>query len=158
MWEMRDGRLAKPANRSSIVNEGEVRAMATSWYEIPVPGRWDPEVALIDLETAKVPTGGFVMKNGEPLRNRWSVVFAGVANLGWVFLIDGDDEPGILDGIAATLAGASQARYAATREFDEMVCRGRFTNARRAHEDFPFFPAVPGADLMSWRNVLPAYR
>jgi hypothetical protein len=126
----------------------------TSEYVIPVPGVWARDVALVDLETRKVPTGGFVMKNGETLSNRWRVAMAGIARGGVVFLMDEcGSEADLLAGIGARLAGAAEVRYAATREFDEMILRGRFTNARRAHELVPFFPAVPGADDLPFVNV-----
>jgi hypothetical protein len=47
----------------------------------------------------------------------------------------------------------TEVRYGATREFDEMICRGRFTNARRAHLPAPAFPAVPGAEDLRWVNL-----
>jgi hypothetical protein len=128
-----------------------------SEYRIPVPGRFLPGVALLDLETEKVPApAGFRMANGEPLRRRWSIVMAGLARDGEVVLFDvrdGREADGLAD-IGAWLAGASEVVYWATREFDEMICRGRFTNARRAHEPRPFFPAVPGAESLVWRNLL----
>jgi hypothetical protein len=34
-----------------------------------------------------------------------------------------------------------------------MVLRGRFTNARRAHEPVAFYPALPGAGSLRWRNA-----
>lgn len=119
---------------------------------IRVPGEFDGANAFVDLETAKVPTNGFVMKNGEPLRNRWSVILAGVASAGYVTIYD-NQEDALLEELAEELVLADEVRYAATREFDEMVLKGRFTNARRAHEDQPFFPALPGAEGMAWRNV-----
>lgn len=128
--------------------------MMTSEYVIPVPGTWARDVALVDLETRKVPTDGFVMRNGEALRNRWRVAMAGIARGGVVFLMDeSGSEADFLAGIGARLADAAEVRYAATREFDEMILRGRFTNARRAHEPTAYFPAVPGADDLRWRNL-----
>jgi hypothetical protein len=126
----------------------------TSFYEIPVPGTFASGPAVIDLETTKVPApDGFRMPNGEPLRRRWSVVMAGIARDGMVTLIDSGSELDRLSEIGELLAGATEVRYGATREFDEMICRGRFTNARRAHLPAPAFPAVPGAEELPWRNV-----
>jgi hypothetical protein len=34
-----------------------------------------------------------------------------------------------------------------------MIAKGRFTNARRAHEDEPFYPAAYGAEYWNWRNL-----
>lgn len=119
---------------------------------ITVPGRFDGANAYLDLETVKVPTGGFVMKNGEALKNRWSVAMAGVAMNGEIAIFEGA-ERNLLGALGSDLAWADRVVYSATREFDEMICRGRFTNARRAHEPEPFFPAVPGSGDFRWRNV-----
>jgi hypothetical protein len=34
-----------------------------------------------------------------------------------------------------------------------MILKGMFTNARRAHEREPFYPAMPGASRLTWRNM-----
>lgn len=127
---------------------------------VKVPGRWTDELVAVDFETEKVPApAGFRMKNGEALRRRWSITMAGIARDGEVVLLDRGTGPGfltefgLLSKIGAELAGACDLIYGATREFDEMIARGRFTNARRAHEPEPYFPAVPGADSLPWRNV-----
>lgn len=126
-------------------------------YTIEVPGRFRTDLAVIDLETKKVPANGFRMRNGEALKNRWSVIMAGIGRNESVTLIDSDgDESYVLRSIAAGLSEIPEIVYGATREFDEMICKGRFTNARRAHEIRPFFPAVPGAESMNWQNVGPA--
>jgi hypothetical protein len=46
-----------------------------------------------------------------------------------------------------------EIRYEATREFDEMVLRGRFTNARRAHS--PYCGNWPNLDSLpiTWKNL-----
>jgi hypothetical protein len=127
-----------------------------SEYRLRVPGRFASGVAFLDLETEKVPTDGFVMKNGEPLRRRWSAYMAGVGVNGKVRIIERDDEGGevgFLAGLRKVIGRAEVVVYGATREFDEMILKGRFTNARRAHEPVPFYPALPGADYLSWRNV-----
>lgn len=119
-------------------------------------------MTLVDFETAKVPcgttdsAGGYVMANGEILRNRWSIVMAGIGRDGEITLIDPEgNEPLGLGLIGDALTGSREVAYAATREFDEMIAKGRFTNARRTHEPEPFFPAVPGADKLPWRNIGP---
>lgn len=129
--------------------------MTTREYVIDVPGNWDPEVTLIDLETVKVPAPpGFVMANGERLRQRWSVAMAGVATGGLISIVNyAGTEESRLKLIGRWLMGSHEVRYGATREFDEMICKGRFTNARRAHESEPYFPAVPGACDRNWCNV-----
>lgn len=123
-------------------------------YEVKVPGRFAEGVAFLDLETWKVPVeGDFRMANGEPLRKRWSVALAGVGRDGKILLIDPEEsEWSALFAIGEAVEGASAVVYGATREFDEMICRGRFTNARRAHLSAPAFPAVPGAEDLPWQN------
>lgn len=137
----------------------------TSEYVIPVPGSFTEGIAYLDLETEKVPAddatrdrsqfGGFWMKNGELLRRRWSIVMYGVALTGEIHLSCNLTEKANLFGLGDLLYRSNEVVYAATRQFDEMIAKGRFTNARRAHEDTPFFPAVLGAEDMRWRNLGP---
>jgi hypothetical protein len=135
--------------------EGKARKMMKN---VKVPGSWNPDVTLLDLETAKVPTDGFVMSNGEPLRNRWSIVMAGVGRAGEIQIISCLSEAANLAALGTALEGSPAVYYAATRQFDEMIAKGRFTNARRAHEPEPFYPGVPGAEELNWVNVLPTAR
>jgi hypothetical protein len=131
-----------------------ITAANVSEYVIPVPGLFPAGIAYLDLETKKVPTHPvFTMKNGEILRRRWAVFMAGVARDGEICLIDGEGEEGILAGITNACWESEAVLYAATREFDEMIAKGRFTNARRAHEDEPFCPAAYGAEYWNWRNL-----
>jgi hypothetical protein len=124
-----------------------------SEYVIPVPGWFRPEAAYVDLETEKVPTAGFVMKNGEVLKNRWSAFLAGVGAFGEIRLVERDgSEEFFLGGVREAIGDAEEVVYGATREFDEMILKGRFTNARRAHEPVPFYPALPDADGLAWVN------
>jgi hypothetical protein len=132
-------------------------------YTVKVPGSWALGTVAVDFETVKVPAPpGFRMRNGEALKRRWSIVMAGIGRRGEIVMLDrdGDPEAEFLASVGAGFGFATSVIYAATREFDEMIARGRFTNARRAHEDRPFFPAVPGAESLPWRNVgvLPSYR
>jgi len=124
-------------------------------YEIEVPGTFLEGVAFLDLETVKVPTPeGFRMPNGEVLRQRWSIALAGVARDGIIEIIDSEGEEAYALGqLGDSLRDAPSVIYSATREFDEMICRGRFTNARRAHLPTPVFPAVPGAEQIPWTNI-----
>lgn len=124
-------------------------------YEIEVPGTFLEDVAFLDLETVKVPTpDGFRMPNGEVLRQRWSIALAGVARDGIIDIIDSEGEEAYALGqLGDSLRDAPSVIYSATREFDEMICRGRFTNARRAHLPTPVFPAVPGAEEIPWTNI-----
>lgn len=124
-----------------------------SVFSVAVPGRWARGVSYLDLETVKVPTGGFVMPNGEALRNRWRVALAGVGRDGYINLCLFRSENQQLAWLGGYLANSAEVRYSATREFDEMICRGRFTNARRAHLKTPAFPAVPGAEELPWLNA-----
>jgi hypothetical protein len=119
---------------------------------VKVPGRFAGDAAFVDLETEKVPCD-YVMVNGERLRNRWSVIMAGVARSGEIKILVREDgaEAALLAGIAEAI-GDGEVVYAGTREFDEMILRGRFTNARRAHAPVPFFPAMPGANELAWYN------
>jgi hypothetical protein len=136
-------------------------------YEIEVPGTFRKGIAFLDLETVKVPAPeGFRMQNGELLKQRWSIALAGVARDGIITIVDFEAPEGQermarflsneRDGLARLgleLKHASGVVYSATREFDEMICRGRFTNARRAHLPVPTLPAVPGAEELSWFNI-----
>lgn len=131
------------------------------WREtvVRVPGHFSDEAAFLDLETVKVPAGsvgseGFRMKSGELLRKRWSAFMAGVAYDGEIRILEQtNSEQDFLVGVRAAIGNADTVVYAATREFDEMILKGRFTNARRAHENIPFFPAMPGAYELWWRNM-----
>jgi hypothetical protein len=126
-------------------------------WTIPVPGEYLDGVAYLDLETEKVPApAGFRMRNGEPLRKRWSAFLAGVVWAGEIRIVERTgSEPMFLDGVREALGSADTVAYRATREFDEMILKGRFTNARRAHEPLPFFPALPGADDLTWDGRKP---
>jgi hypothetical protein len=124
-----------------------------SVYSVAVPGRWPSNVAYLDLETVKVPTEGFVMPNGEPLRQRWRIALSGVGRNGYIFLSLFKGEAQQLAWLGGKLRHSAEVRYSATRDFDEMICRGRFTNARRAHLPIRSFPAVPGAESLPWLNV-----
>lgn len=135
-------------------------APAISQYVIPVPGWFRRGVVFLDLETEKVPVtdkngAPFFMQNGEVLRMRWSAIFAGLARDGNIYLVDGEGEAGILASISNICWRSREVLYAATREFDEMIVKGRFTNARRAHEPKPFYPAAFGAETWNWRNLGP---
>lgn len=123
-------------------------------YVVRLPGPLPTGVTYLDLETVKVPTpDGYRMPSGEALKRRWRVAMAGVAEGNSIVLGYFPDEMVQLDWLGKVLGRATEVRYSATREFDEMICRGRFTNARRAHLPEPTFPAVPGAEFLPWRGV-----
>ena len=127
-----------------------------SEYVIPVPGWFKDDYSFLDIETRKVrlPEPGFYMRNGGLLKMRWQVFMAGVARNQKITLIEhADDEGDILDRIGELVHGSSIIGYSAgSRQFDEMVLKGKFTNARRAHELVPFYPFMPWAEDMDWVN------
>lgn len=121
--------------------------------QIQVPGVFDPRVGFVDVETEKVLTpDDYWMPNGERLAKRWSVIAAGIASDGLIEIVYEGDEEERLRELGWRCAGLTELRYSATRQFDEMVLRGRFTNARRAHLPEPTFPAMPGAERAKWKN------
>jgi hypothetical protein len=121
---------------------------------IPVPGKFDRGIAFLDIETQKVPCE-YRMANGEMLRRRWQCYLVGVGRDGVIRLVEsvGRDEVGLLAGVRKAIGPASKVVYEATREFDEMILRGRFTNARRAHAATAFYPAVPDAETLPWAGI-----
>lgn len=129
-----------------------------SEYLIRMPGRFNRQLVFIDLETEKVSTpSDYRMPSGEPLRRRWSTTLAAAAFDDQLLLFDAEgDEVALLDELSACCVNAPAVIYGATRQFDEMVLRGRFTNARRAHLTEPTWPAMPGAENVNWVNVGPA--
>jgi hypothetical protein len=119
---------------------------------ISIPGQIPPGIAYLDLETRKTPTDNYIMDNGEPLRRRWQAFAAGVASGEQISIIASEWEEHLLTLIAQEIED-NTIKYAATRQFDEMIMKGRFTNARRAHETAPFFPVMPGAEQREWVNI-----
>jgi hypothetical protein len=125
-----------------------------SQVKVIIPGPPPTEAyAYVDVETAKVPTPeGFTMPSGEPLRKRWRVIAAGAARGNTILLQYDESEEKLLKAFGRFVDGADAALYCATRDFDEMILRGRFTNARRAHLPTPTWPAMPGAEKLYWHN------
>lgn len=119
---------------------------------VSVPGRFRSDVTHLDLETVKVPAEpGFTMKTGEPLGRRWSAFLAGVSSFRRITIVEKvRSEEAFLRGVRDAVE-SGEVVYCATRKFDEMILRGRFTYARRGPEDVPFYPAMPGASGLSWR-------
>lgn len=110
----------------------------------------------IDIETKKVFTpAGFLMDTGEPMRRRWEPIAIGVG-----FIFEGDFWVECTCNWSSWAVWTSSLReyadvmvYHATREFDEMVLKGRFTNARRAHLMRPGpWPHI-GANDFDWVNI-----
>lgn len=123
---------------------------------VKIPGKpLSKQHTYVDVETMKVATPeGFTMPHGEPLKNRWRVIAGGAAN-GNTILLQWDDasEANLLKWFGKFVLRGETAVYCATREFDEMILRGRFTNARRAHLPKPTWPAMWGAEDIKWLNV-----
>jgi hypothetical protein len=140
-------------------------------YLVGAPGKFDFNRVYLDLETVKVPCdttgrGYHVIKTGEPLTKRWSVFMAGIGreSAEWI----PDMEPhrgygGVVEILELSSAGEEdllsdiakavdtrQVLYRATRKFDEMILKGRYTYARRGPEPVPFYPAMPGAEDLTW--------
>jgi hypothetical protein len=118
---------------------------------VPIPGRVSDGTAYLDIETRKVDFGKY-LDDGWLLKKRWSAFAIGIAAAGVVTLNATYDEPLLLKS-AAELIGHRSVTYAATRQFDEMILKGKFTHARRAHADRPMYEAMPGASGMRWRNI-----
>lgn len=114
----------------------------------------DPDVAYLDIETRKVPLDPpYQMASGEMLKRRWDVITACVIRGNRAFLVHAASLELVLEDLSSVLKDVTRIVYGATREFDEMILKGRFTNARRAHAAEPFYPALAGADEFSWVNV-----
>lgn len=110
----------------------------------------EPNILWLDIETRKVPAPA-----GWSQKKRWQPFMVGLAassdpGVLWAMVVSGTEAE-----IAEHLAefAGYEIRYSATREFDEMVLRGRFTNARRAHsKKAGAWPNVDTADLR-WKNI-----
>ena len=118
---------------------------------IAVPGKFLGEgVAYLDLETRKVPCEWY-FPSGERLRRRWSAFLAGIATDGDILIVESaGSERQFLSAVSNALGTADTVIYRATRQFDEMILKGRFTNARRALAAEPFYNAMPGAEDLTW--------
>lgn len=105
----------------------------------------------LDIETIKTDA-----PKGWPQKRRWRTFMVGLG-----FVMDGkfcvevlatDDEKAMMKLVAERIRG-KRVVYGATREFDEMVLKGRFTNARRAHHPTPGpWPNVSNVPC-SWDNI-----
>jgi hypothetical protein len=119
-------------------------------WEMKVPGNFRNDAAFLDLETVKVPCD-WVSPAGEKLSRRWSAFLAGVAIAGSIVIVEATgSEEAFLTGVAEAVAPATTVVYRATRKFDEMILKGRYTYARRGPAPEPFYPAMPGAEDLEW--------
>lgn len=108
----------------------------------------------LDIETRKVPA-----PESWPFKNRWSVFMVAVA-----YQMDTDLVINVYSGTETELIGYLEELlfeaelpewvvYSATRQFDEMVLSGKFTNARAAHQEYPGpWPHLPSG-IIPWRNI-----
>lgn len=121
------------------------------WDSLGFVPTGDRPIIWLDIETRKVPA-----PEGWPFKLRWQpfmIAACGFQKPGIFFCdcVTGTEEE-LVDWLAANFEGC-EVRYSATREFDEMVLRGRFTNARRAHHPIPgSWPNVDGLDV-KWVNI-----
>lgn len=111
------------------------------------------EPVWFDIETRKVEA---VKPWSQKMRwQTFLVGFLSIEEPGSIFVdvVASDSEDDLLDYTAEMLWSTS-ARYIATREFDEMVLRGRFTNARRAHSKRPGrWPNLDDVTDIAWTNI-----
>jgi len=109
-----------------------------------------PDVVWLDIETRKVPAPADWLQ-----KTRWEPFMIGVAYRearDLVVEVRTGTEGALIEWARGLLAGR-RVCYSATREFDEMVLRGRFTNARRAHSPVPGdWPHLDGAPIR-WENI-----
>lgn len=119
-------------------------------WEIDVPGKFLDAIAYLDLETRKVPCR-WAFPNGVPLGRRWMAFLAGVATGGRIVLVESaGDEKWFLEGVREAIGSADTVLYRATNTFDEGIMKGRYTYARRGWSEVPFYPAMPGAEDLTW--------
>lgn len=110
--------------------------------------------AWLNIETREV-----FSEPGWPYARRWSVFMVALAIQSGISLtvsVVSGSEGEVISYLRGELSHAEPELvvYEATREFDEMVLRGRFTHARRAHLEEPH-PSVPNLDdlALPWHNI-----
>jgi hypothetical protein len=113
---------------------------------LPDTVRW------VDIETRKVEAPAYWS-----LRRRWQPFMIGIAGksdpgVAFLTVASSESEKELIDFAAEVLEGA-EIRFGATRDFDEMVLRGLFTNARRKHsEKAGRWPNLNSLDA-TWTNI-----
>ena len=116
----------------------------------------EPKILWLDIETRKV-----AVPSNWHQRLRWQPFMVGLIEAAdpgvlTVEVVSGEESE-LIEYLSMRLEG-SETRYAATREFDEMVLRGRFTNARRTHSPYAGeWPNLNG-EAIEWRNVRKSHR
>jgi hypothetical protein len=122
--------------------------MYDSW-SVEVPGKFRSDVTFLDLETVKVPCY-WTSPAGERLGRRWSAFLAGVTSFRRITIVEATGgEEAFLTGVREAIDSGTVV-YRATRKFDEMILKGRYTYARRGPAPVPFYPAMPGAETLEW--------
>jgi hypothetical protein len=104
----------------------------------------------LDIETMKTPA-----PLEFPYKLRWKPFMVSMCGLEserfWLLTIAGDEDD--LIAWLRTNLDEQTVRYSATRDFDEMVLRGRFTNARAALlNDAGVWPNMDDASI-NWLNI-----
>ena len=114
----------------------------------------------LDIETRKVPVVPPIVSRGRPVTKRWQVFMIGVKVVGSsvpVTVFDGGERQVLisLDGWLGRV-NVTRIYYQATRQFDEMILRGRFINARRELLDKPGpWPHLSFASRYEWVCLKP---
>lgn len=123
----------------------------TSIWSVKIPGRYLDGTAYLDLETVKVPCD-WKSPAGERLTKRWSAFLAGVTCGSEILLVEREDEPELdyLGMVREAIFKADTVLYRATRNFDEMILKGRYTYVRRGPASVPFYSVMPGAEDLTW--------
>jgi len=130
--------------------KGENMTSGFVTWTVPVPGRFLDAIAYLDLETRKVPCR-WTSPAGEKLGRRWMAFLAGVATCGKIVLVESaGDESWFLTGVREAIGDADTVLYRATNTFDEGILKGRYTYARRGWAPEPFYPAMVGAEELTW--------
>jgi len=124
--------------------------MTEKWM-IEVPGKFRNDVTFLDLETVKVPCD-WTSPAGEKLSRRWSAFLAGVTSSRMIVLAEryrDETEEAFLGNVREEIESGTVV-YRATRKFDEMILKGRYTYARRGPAPEAFYPAMPDAEDLAW--------
>lgn len=115
-----------------------------------------PRSTWIDIETEKIKIDRWIRETGEAVGLRWNPILIGTGFLheGRWFVEISFDWSSWTGFVEAMKEDTDLMIYNATREFDEMILKGRFHNARRAH--FPEKPDhYPGISekTFDWLNI-----